>query len=104
MSTKNYLFSYGSLQDHEVQLALYHRKLIGFEAIVFGYKFSKEKIESRYPIIYKTHDLKDRIRGTVYEISKNELLITDDYEGNSYQRVQIQLESGSTAWCYVMPK
>tara|TARA_R110000796_G_scaffold37722_4_gene95312 strand:- start:210829 stop:211143 length:315 start_codon:yes stop_codon:yes gene_type:complete len=104
VSTKNYLFSYGSLQNYEIQIALYNRKLVGFEAILFGYKISKQKIEGQYLIIYQTQDLNDRITGMVYEISDNELLKTDDYEGDFYKRVQIKLESGITAWCYVMQK
>tara|TARA_R110002051_G_scaffold138637_2_gene211421 strand:+ start:2025 stop:2339 length:315 start_codon:yes stop_codon:yes gene_type:complete len=104
VSTKNYLFSYGSLQKTKVQLALYNRKLVGFEDILLGYKLSKQKIESKYPIIYKTEDFNTKISGMVYEVSNQELLKTDDYEGDFYKRIQIKLESGIIAWCYVMQK
>jgi len=102
VNIKNFLFSYGSLQNAEIQLTLYNRKLVGIEDRLLGYTFSDQKIEARYPIIYKTQNLKDSITGVVYEISEEELLLTDAYEGSSYQRVQVQLASGIIAWCYVM--
>tara|TARA_R110000868_G_scaffold158589_4_gene386812 strand:+ start:11553 stop:11864 length:312 start_codon:yes stop_codon:yes gene_type:complete len=102
VSIKNYLFSYGSLQDEKIQLALYNRTLIGSKDKLIGYRRAKEKIASRYPIIFETNKPKDSIVGMVFHISDKELIETDTYEGDFYQRVKIILESGLTAWCYVM--
>ena len=54
MSTKLYLFSYGSLQQPEVQLSLYKRVLIGKEDQLKGYKLAEELLYFQYPIIFET--------------------------------------------------
>lgn len=97
-----YLFSYGSLQEEAVQLNLYNRVLAGKKDYLEAFAFSNQKIASLYPIIFKTDNLTDRIVGMVFEISEEELLITDEYEGDSYRKVQVKLKSGIIAWCYVM--
>ncbi|MBU2997805.1 gamma-glutamylcyclotransferase [Cellulophaga baltica] len=103
MSTKHYLFSYGSLQDSEVQLALYNRLLIGQKDSLQGYRIASVKIASLYPIIYKTDTLTDLVKGIVFEITEKELLQSDDYEGEFYERVLLQLTSKQKAWCYISP-
>lgn len=96
------MFSYGSLQDEDIQRTLYQRKLLGFKSTLKGYRLLDNKIESKYPIISKTNNSNEAITGIAFEISSEEVLITDHYEGNNYQRVEVKLESGHTAWCYVM--
>jgi gamma-glutamylcyclotransferase (GGCT)/AIG2-like uncharacterized protein YtfP len=43
----------------------------------------------------------DRVQGTVFDITAEELAAADKYEVSDYERVSAQLESGSTAWVYV---
>jgi len=43
----------------------------------------------------------DRIEGTVFEISEDELAVTDAYEVDVYARIEAVLESGRKAWVYV---
>ena len=100
MSNKIVLFSYGSLQQQEVQLSLYKRVLKGDEDQLKGFKLAEELLYDQYPIIIETKDNTDLISGYVFEIE--ELKFTDDYEGEHYRRIQVKLESGREAWCYVM--
>tara|TARA_R110000868_G_scaffold82780_1_gene233583 strand:+ start:417 stop:725 length:309 start_codon:yes stop_codon:yes gene_type:complete len=102
VSTKLYLFSYGSLQQPEVQLSLYKRVLIGKEDQLKGYKLAEELLYFQYPIIFETKKKTDVISGIIFEITLEELKFTDDYEGEQYRRIKVKLESGREAWCYVM--
>ena len=102
MSNKIVLFSYGSLQQQEVQLSLYKRVLKGDEDQLKGFKLTEELLYDQYPIIIETKDNTDLISGFVFEITLEELKFTDDYEGEHYRRIQVKLESGREAWCYVM--
>ena len=102
MSNKIVLFSYGSLQQQEVQLSLYKRVLKGDEDQLKGFKLTEELLYDQYPIIIETKDNIDLISGYVFEITLEELKFTDDYEGEHYRRTQVKLESGREAWCYVM--
>ena len=43
----------------------------------------------------------DRIDGTVFDITDDELSNADRYEVKDYKRVSAQLASGTTAWVYV---
>jgi hypothetical protein len=103
VNTKQYIFSYGSLQEPKVQLALYNRLLTGKKDSLSGYKIAKEKIASQYPIVYKTGNYFDVVKGVVFEITEKELLESDDYEGEFYERVLLQLTSRQQAWCYISP-
>lgn len=102
MSNKIVLFSYGSLQQQEVQLSLYKRVLKGDEDQLKGFKLAEELLYDQYPIIIETKDNIDLISGYVFEITLEELKFTDNYEGEHYRRIQVKLESGREAWCYVM--
>ena len=107
---KEYLFSYGTLQKDEVQLELFGRLLAGTKDILKGYKTSSIEIrdesflskgEQKYQLTAIISDDKtDTIEGTVFEITRDELLIADEYEPEEYERVKVQLESGKQAWVY----
>ncbi|MEI7933194.1 MAG: gamma-glutamylcyclotransferase family protein, partial [Alphaproteobacteria bacterium] len=46
-------------------------------------------------------DTQDRVPGTVFEITAEELAAADRYEVADYKRVSAKLASGLTAWVYV---
>ncbi len=106
-----FLFSYGTLQNIEVQFETFGRELTGFNDALLGYKLNKVKIndqnvvvlsgESYHPIAVVTCDLADEISGTVFEITTEELAQSDEYEVDEYQRVMGRLKSGKNAWVYV---
>lgn len=102
------LFSYGTLRDEMVQLALFGRRLTATPDDLAG--FGQGEIElvengetGRYPIIAASDDLTDRVAGQVLELSPAELATADIYEGDDYARIQVRLVSGRPAWVYARP-
>lgn len=111
---KEYLFSYGTLQKEKVQLESFGRLLTGSKDILKSYKLASLEITDRsvllkseqqfHPIAIPTNDENDTIEGSVFEISKEELLNADKYEVDDYKRVQVKLKSGKEAWVYIGAK
>jgi hypothetical protein len=105
------LFSYGTLQDKAVQLANFGRELTGFADSLPGYSTSLIAIRDQAVVTAsgKTHhtiadpsaNLTDEVRGTVYQITPQELAAADRYEVSEYTRVPVTLKSGKSAWVYV---
>jgi gamma-glutamylcyclotransferase (GGCT)/AIG2-like uncharacterized protein YtfP len=106
------VFSYGTLQQDEVQLATFGRLLHGEGDALPQYESTLVKIEN--PIVAarlgKTHHanvtfngkVDSRVTGTVFEITDAELAAADEYERHdSYRRVGVTLASGLRAWVYV---
>ena len=105
-----YLFSYGTLQKENVQLALFGRVLQGTRDTLNGYKVSEVEItdeaflatgeQSRQRIVTPSSDPNDRIEGTVLELTPEELRAADRYEPAIYKRIKVTLTSGREAWIY----
>jgi gamma-glutamylcyclotransferase (GGCT)/AIG2-like uncharacterized protein YtfP len=104
------LFSYGTLQLEAVQVANFGRKLTGHAGTLPGYIVGKVKITDErvlkesgkeyHPILQYTGNMDDKVTGTVFELSDQELLQADDYEVDDYKRVRAQLVSGISCWIY----
>lgn len=105
------LFSYGTLQQPEVQLANYGRLVDGQADALPGYVLARLKIEDPHvvavsgkavhAIARQTSDPRDRIDGTVLFLTQAELEASDRYEVDSYRRVEATLESGRIAFVYI---
>ena len=108
---KENLFSYGTLQKEKVQLELFGRLLNGAKDILKGYKLSSIEIkdesflakgeEKFQKTLVPTKNDADIIKGTVFEISEEELRFADKYEPDNYKRVKVLLQSGEEAWIYL---
>ncbi|MFH6602705.1 gamma-glutamylcyclotransferase family protein [Maribacter algicola] len=96
-----YLFSYGTLQEHDVQNVLFQKTLSGCPDEVTGFVLSPNKAYGIYPALLKTKDSSHRISGMVYEVTETDLANADDYEGDFYKRIRVGLKSGKKAWLYV---
>ncbi|HDR9498596.1 gamma-glutamylcyclotransferase family protein [Burkholderia cepacia] len=106
-----HLFSYGTLQLEPVQLATFGRKLDGREDAMPGYAMTMLKIDdpevvatsgkTHHPVVAYTGRPGDRVTGTVFAITREELQHADDYEVDAYRRDRVVLESGVSAWVYV---
>lgn len=96
-----YLFTYGTLQENEIQLNLFKRKLKGDKDILKGYLLSKNRVYGRYPTVSKTDDTTDSVVGMAYEVTPLELKKADAYEGEGYERHKVVLTSGKTAWTFM---
>jgi hypothetical protein len=108
------LFSYGTLQLREVQLAKYGRVLEGSPDALLGYQL--EVLADRDPdavrisgtkthkVVRLTGNPEDRVPGVVFLLTEDELIATDRYEGSDYARTELVLESGRRALVYVEPQ
>jgi hypothetical protein len=105
------LFSYGTLQLVPVQLSTFGRTLEGAVAQLPGFRKSLVRIEdpkvvetsgmTHHPIVQFTGDDGDRVDGTVFLITGQELLNADKYEVAAYKRIAVTLVSGLRAWVYI---
>jgi Gamma-glutamyl cyclotransferase, AIG2-like len=105
------LFSYGTLQQQDVQLTTFGRRLTGASDALVGYRQSMVAIDdpevvrtsgkTHHPIVAFTGQGEDRVAGAVFEISEAELAHADAYEVATYVRVRATLASGVEAWVYV---
>jgi gamma-glutamylcyclotransferase (GGCT)/AIG2-like uncharacterized protein YtfP len=105
------LFSYGTLQQDNVQQATFGRLLTGRADTLPGYVQELHAIadpevvatsgKTHHPIVRPSGDAADRVAGTVFEISDAELAQADEYEVDDYRRVAVTLESGARAWVYI---
>ncbi|QAY76935.1 gamma-glutamylcyclotransferase family protein [Sphingosinicella sp. BN140058] len=105
------LFSYGTLQQPEVQIATFGRRLEGRADALPGYMLSSVVIDDPavaatsglevHKIARRTGDCADVVPGVVFEISPAELDGADDYETDGYVRAELPLASGLRAYVYV---
>jgi len=105
-----YLFSYGTLQQKNVQVANFGRELVGShdslpEYVVGQLRITDERVllesgKEVHPILRHTGKPSDLVYGTVFELSDAELAQADDYEVDDYERVEAKLSSGKTCWIY----
>ncbi|NNK10241.1 MAG: DUF4286 family protein [Flavobacteriaceae bacterium] len=96
-----YLFSYGTLLDEEIQKMVFSRVLKGDKDHLRAHSVSGEKVGGLYPTIQQSEDADDRVDGSVFVISQEELHLVDSYEGEAYKRKEVILESGTKAWVYL---
>jgi gamma-glutamylcyclotransferase (GGCT)/AIG2-like uncharacterized protein YtfP len=97
------LFSYGTLQDKDVQMANFGRELAGRADALPGYAFTNPVLsdESQYANIKLSSNPEDAVSGTVFEITEHELAAADRYEEDAdYHRILVTLRSGDHAWVY----
>ncbi|MBO6531787.1 MAG: gamma-glutamylcyclotransferase [Muricauda sp.] len=96
-----YLFSYGTLQDPQVQESVFGRWLNGKTDAVTGFQKMENAVYGRYPIVAHTGNPKHKVKGMAYEVSAVDLKKADRYETEAYKRELFTLESGAKAWIYV---
>ena len=106
-----FLFSYGTLQQREVQQATYGRLLMGTRDALAGYRLEALTIsdpevvrssgKAVHMIARHTGGPHDRIDGTCFHITDQELAMTDTYEVADYSRAEVELESGQRAFVYI---
>ena len=109
------LFSYGTLRDEKVQLALFGRTLVGRKDQLLGFeqalirvqdpRFASTSGKSDHAIVRVSRNSQARVEGTAFEVTEAELRCADEYEPVEYRRVVATLASGRRAWVYasVMP-
>lgn len=105
------LFSYGTLQQENVQLATFGRPLKGTPDALVGFRRTLFEIsdaevirtsgKTHHPMATWTGVDSDRISGTVFEVTPEEIDQADRYETDpAYRRLNARLLSGREAWVY----
>ena len=97
------LFSYGTLQEENIQLSTFGRRLIGQRDELPRYEPSSVTIGTmRYANVTFNENEESRVPGMVFEVTDAELASADEYEEPVfYKRVLAVLASGREAWVYV---
>lgn len=108
---RHLLFSYGTLQQPEVQRETFGRVLEGDPDVLPGYTTDYAEIEDHrvvdlsglavHPIVRRTGNPVDKVVGKALWLSDAELDAADEYEVSLYRRVEVTLASGRPAWVYV---
>lgn len=111
MAADQLLFSYGTLQNPDVQLDTFGRLLVGEDDVLPGYTVDYAEIEdtrvvdlsglSVHPIVRATGNALDKVVGKALWVTEDELDASDEYEVALYRRVQVRLASDRDAWVYV---
>jgi gamma-glutamylcyclotransferase (GGCT)/AIG2-like uncharacterized protein YtfP len=106
----HYVFSYGTLRQSNVQNALYGREIPTVEDSLPGYQLHWLTItdpdvirtsgSDRHPILQRGK-AEDSVSGARLELNEIELQQTDEYEVDDYERREVVLSSGITAWAYL---
>ena len=104
------LFSYGTLQQEDVQLLTFGRRLVGHPDEIIGFEQGLFEIDdpefvatsgkAQHAIVRFNGRSDSRVKGTVFELSDSELASADEYEPAGYKRVTATLASGEQAWVY----
>jgi gamma-glutamylcyclotransferase (GGCT)/AIG2-like uncharacterized protein YtfP len=97
------VFSYGTLQQENVQLSTFGRllhgqrdELPGFEQVVA----TRGKTHHANVTFNGRND--SRVSGTVFEVTDAEVAAADQYEQlANYKRIAVMLGSGKQAWVYL---
>jgi gamma-glutamylcyclotransferase (GGCT)/AIG2-like uncharacterized protein YtfP len=107
-----FLFSYGTLQQADVQMPTFGRLLEGRKDALVAFEPSLVAIEDPQVVatIGRTHHANaafngkrdSQVHGTVFEVTDAELAAADEYErAAAYTRIAVRLASGQQAWVYV---
>lgn len=105
------LFSYGTLQHAEVQMAQFGRLLEGSEDRLHGFGIGRIAIsdpdvvelsgKAIHLALFPDDKASQPLAGTLYWITPSELDAADTYEAGEYLRQRVTLESGRQAWVYI---
>lgn len=105
------LFSYGTLQQEQVQLETFGRILSGEQDILSGYilhmieitdpEVLRKSEQNFHPILTYSGNTQDKVKGMLFEITDQELAYADEYEVDDYKRLEVVLESEKTGFVYV---
>jgi len=96
-----HLFTYGTLQDQQVQQYVFGRELKGSRDELSGFTVVEDAVYDRFPLVLPTGNPKDFVAGIAYEVTQDDLFRCDAYETSAYCRKLFTLRSGMKAWVYV---
>jgi gamma-glutamylcyclotransferase (GGCT)/AIG2-like uncharacterized protein YtfP len=97
------VFSYGSLQHDEVQVATFGVLLRGVAAEIVGFEVVHLRRDGKHLAnVVRSRSPESRVAGTVFDFTAAQLALADDYErADNYARIEAPLAAGGEAWVYV---
>lgn len=105
------LFSYGTLRQSAVQMAVFGHALESRPDALPGYELALVKItdpevirlsgSDAHPILRRAHDPSSRVEGDALLVTSADVVAADAYEVADYTRVIVRLESGERAYAYL---
>jgi gamma-glutamylcyclotransferase (GGCT)/AIG2-like uncharacterized protein YtfP len=105
------LFSYGTLQQAEVQRGIFGHEVEGGPDELVGFTTAHVQITDpavialsgaeRHLAVVHTGEPTDRVPGTVFGLTAEELRAADEYEVDDYRRTEVFLASGTRSWVYL---
>ena len=84
---KTKVFAYGTLNLHDVQMAIWGESMSGHPAFLLDYELRSYGSN----IFYIVKKFGETVSGKIYELTKEQLDATDAYEGGAYERVQVKI-------------
>ena len=105
-----WLFSYGTLQQADVQIELFGRRLPGEADALTGFVVGTLTITDADVVALSGEEVhlvlrpggpSDRIEGLALQVTEADLVPADAYETDDYRRITVTLESGREAFVYV---
>lgn len=104
------IFSYGTLQQKDVQNELLGRSLQGTPFTITGFAIKDIVIQDQavidlsgkriHPGLVKTGQPTDQVSGTLFMVTPQELQAMDHYEVSDYQRLSV-IDGDQTFWVYI---
>ncbi len=105
------VFSYGALQNEELQRSVLGRVFPSEAAILPGFhadyaemadpRFAELTGTSIHAVLRRTDDPRDKVIGKVFRLTEDELDAADQFQVLMFRREQVVLEGGRTAWVYL---
>ncbi len=105
------LFSYGTLQEEEIQRAVFGHPVAGTPDALVGYRLRVQVItdaraiaisgRAEHTVLEPSGQETDHIEGMLFRLTAEELARADAYEDKAYKRVLVPMRSGVDAWVYV---
>ena len=110
------LFTYGTLQSSDVQLDTFGRRVDGDDDALTGFRLewidatgvhdpggvdTASALADRHRALRRTDDPRDRVFGSVLQLTADELDAADEYMATVSRRTRVTLSSGAEAWVYV---
>jgi hypothetical protein len=110
MAEGNWLFSYGTLRQPEVQEEVFGRRLQSHEDVLRGFTVETVRIldeavvavsgSAEHPIL-RRGAAEDRIEGLALAINDEDIAKADAYETADYRRISVLLASGRRSFVYI---
>ena len=105
------LFSFGTLRQPDVQVAVFGHTLEGQPEQLPGFRLTTVAItdpevvrisgSAQHPMLERSGTRSDVVQGVVFDVTEEELAAADAYEDDCYARSAVRRLTGRQAWVYL---